>query len=75
LPGDLCIRVLGYFDLKEYQAIQDAQGFYITRVKTTTCLFLKPLRLISSAHFNETEGKIQNFHSYWEKISCFSCLA
>ncbi|HGF7742735.1 TPA: IS4 family transposase, partial [Enterococcus faecium] len=41
LPGDLCIRDLGYFDLKEYQAIQDAQGFYITRVKTTTRLFLK----------------------------------
>ncbi|MEY8307831.1 IS4 family transposase, partial [Enterococcus faecium] len=41
LPGDLCIRDLGYFDLKKYQAIQDAQVFYITRVKTTTRLFLK----------------------------------
>jgi len=40
-PGDLCIRDLGYFDLKEYQSIQDAGGYYITRVKTTTRLFIK----------------------------------
>lgn len=41
LPGDLCIRDLGYFDLKEYQAIQDAGGYYITRVKTSTRLYTK----------------------------------
>lgn len=41
LPGDLCIRDLGYFDLKEYQAIQDAGGFYITRVKNLDSFILK----------------------------------
>lgn len=30
IPGDLCIRDLGYFDLSEYQSIQAAGGFYIT---------------------------------------------
>lgn len=30
IPGDLCIRDLGYFDLSEYQSIQVAGGFYIT---------------------------------------------
>ena len=40
LPGDLCIRDLGYFDLKDYQTIQDAGGYYITRVKVSTRLYI-----------------------------------
>lgn len=41
LPGDLCIRDLGYFDLKDHQAIQDTGGYYITRVKASTRLYIK----------------------------------
>ncbi|MCB5954197.1 IS4 family transposase, partial [Enterococcus sp. CWB-B31] len=36
LPGDLVIRDLGYFKLKEYQAIQADGGYYVTRTKINT---------------------------------------
>lgn len=41
LPGDLCIRDLGYFDLTEFQRINQMDGYYISRVKTTTKLAVK----------------------------------
>lgn len=41
LPGDLILRDLGYYDLKEYQRIRETQAFYVTRIKANTKLSTK----------------------------------
>lgn len=41
LPGDLIIRDLGYYDLKEYQRVRENQAFYVTRIKANTKLSTK----------------------------------
>ncbi len=63
-PGDLCIRDLGYFDLREYQNIQKSGGYYITRVKTTTRLFIKNPRPETFKNTNK-----QKKHSQYLPIS------
>lgn len=41
LPGDLILRDLGYYDLKEYQRIRESHAFYVTRIKANTKLAMK----------------------------------
>ncbi|MGN4719188.1 IS4 family transposase [Bacillus cereus group sp. MYBK226-2] len=42
-PGDLCIRDLGYFHLKDFQHIQDKKAYYISRIKSNTRIYQKNL--------------------------------
>ncbi len=38
---DLCLRDLGYFDLKDLQAIHDKEAYYISRLKLNTRVYVK----------------------------------
>src|SRR3954470_9341240 len=40
-PGDLCLRDLGYFDLRDLQAIHKLSAFYISRLKLNTRIYVK----------------------------------
>jgi len=40
-PGDLCIRDLGYFHLKDLQHIQDKKAYYISGIKSNTRIYQK----------------------------------
>ena len=39
--GDLCLRDLGYFDLRDLQAIHKLSAFYISRLKLNTRIYVK----------------------------------
>ncbi len=39
--GDLCLRDLGYFDLKDLQTIHDKKASYISRLKLNTRIYIK----------------------------------
>ena len=39
--GDLCLRDLGYFDLRDLQAIHDKEAYYISRLKLNTRIYIK----------------------------------
>lgn len=41
--GDLCLRDLGYFDLRDLQAIHELRAYYISRLKLNTCIYVKNL--------------------------------
>lgn len=38
---DLCLRDLGYFDLRDLQAIQDKGAYYISRLKLNTRIYIQ----------------------------------
>ncbi len=39
--GDLCLRDLGYFDLRDLQAIHEKEAYYISRLKLNTRIYIK----------------------------------
>jgi hypothetical protein len=39
--GDLCIRDLGYFDLTDFQQMDERGAYYISRLKVNTCIYQK----------------------------------
>ncbi len=39
--GDLCLRDLGYFDLRDLQAIHELRAYYISRFHINTCIYVK----------------------------------
>lgn len=39
--NDLSIRDLGYFHLKDLQHIQDKKAYYISCIKSNTCIYQK----------------------------------
>lgn len=39
--GDLCLRDLGYFDLRDLQAIHDKNAYYISRLKLNSRIYIK----------------------------------
>ena len=39
--GDLCLRDLGYFHLRDLQAIHDKEAYYISRLKLNTRIYIK----------------------------------
>lgn len=44
--NDLSIRDLGYFHLKDLQHIQDKKAYYISCIKSNTCIYQKIPTLI-----------------------------
>lgn len=40
-PGDLCIRDLGYFDLKDFETMQNHGAFYVSRLKLNVQVYKK----------------------------------
>lgn len=60
LPGDLVIRDMGYFKLEEYQAIQAAGGFYVTRAKINTLFTVKN----PTPEYSVRTGKIKPKSAY-----------
>ena len=40
-PGDLCIRDLGYFDLKDFETMQNSGAFYVSRLKLNVRVYRK----------------------------------
>ncbi|CAN7648908.1 IS4 family transposase [Bacillus sp. SD075] len=39
--GDLCLRDLGYFDLRDLQTIHELRAYYISRLKLNTRIYVK----------------------------------
>jgi hypothetical protein len=39
--GDLCLRDLGYFDLRDLQAIHHKEAYYISRLKLNTRIYIR----------------------------------
>ena len=59
---DLCIRDLGYFDMKDFKQIHDKKAFYVSRIKLNTAIYTK--NISPNKFFNRNRKK----YSEYQKI-------